>query len=707
MIYTRQDHIQFLEEELRAITEEFKKKLETQAITLLQNKGEMFVAQFITFRSNGEMLLKFPNARSLPRKGDYLYCFTVPKELRNYRNWGKMTYGDLLKQHNQHSEGIVCIWQAPYKDANEVIDDKFSTVAFRGVDTAFAHNIAPWQFIENDAENTNLPASTSPDNIIRNDGIILLLGPNKPPFEYLANLQKTVKNSQLEAVKRVLDNDFTKQENLPQLLDSKYDVSGFVVSQLAMNDTMILQGPPGTGKTYLIAQICEALCNAGKSVLVTALTNRALIEVASKQALEELLKKGKIHKTKLKTDEAKEVKWLRDIAIKDISPKSGELILSTFYISSMLATQPVGDGEQKMITDYEVLENDVLVHQEGGVEYQNFDYVIVDEASQAFLSTLAMSKILGKKTLWVGDTKQLAPIILLNEDRINAHKWNLLSDGFLAQTTFALNPFYQLSDSFRLTQRATDFTGIFYCNALKSKAEENKPFLYPALPSEIVQFLNPKGGPFLLKTDLPLGDKTPKQAIELTTKIVFALLQINPKLDIAVLTKQIATVKALQKAMSGNHKHLLIETVDRVQGLTTDITIFIIPNTSLTYSLEPRLFNVATSRAKRHTIIIADKSVVEYPHVDIDVKTYLQKLDNDFSYYSQDATAIACPTKPTQQPKTAQQVEILKQHPNQPKILGYEDLSKFEKPKKEIQKTNRTFISLILMYLWIIPMLFQ
>ena len=80
MIYPRVEHSQFIEEELRAVTEEFKKKLETQAITLLQDKGEMFVAQFMTFSGKGEMLLKFPNTRSLPRKGDYLYCFTVPKE---------------------------------------------------------------------------------------------------------------------------------------------------------------------------------------------------------------------------------------------------------------------------------------------------------------------------------------------------------------------------------------------------------------------------------------------------------------------------------------------------------------------------------------------------------------------------------------------------------------------------------------------------
>jgi Cdc6-like AAA superfamily ATPase len=563
LIYTRQDHVQFLEEELRAVTEAFKKKLETQAVSLMQDKGEMFVAQFITFRGNGEMLLKFPNTRTLPRKGDYLYCFTVPKELRNYRNWGTMTYGDLLKKHNQHSEGIVCIWQSPYKTHDGVIDDNFSVVAFRGVDTDFAHNIAPWQFVEErDLENSNLPA-TKPQDLVRTDGIILLLGPNKPPFEYLANLQKIVKNSLTPEVCKVLDNNFTPQDNYPQLLDSKYDIAGFAVSQLEGIDTMVLQGPPGTGKTYLIAQICEKLLKSGKSVLVTALTNRALVEVADKPALEEFLEKKKIYKTKLTTDEAKEVKGLQDIAIKDISPKQGELILSSFYISSMLATQPTDDSGQKMINDYRVLENNVLVHQQGGLEYHSFDYVIVDEASQALLSTLAMSKILGKKTLWVGDCKQLAPIILLNEDRINARKWNLLSDGFLAQTNFATNPFYQLSDSYRLTIRSTVFTGIFYNNALKSKITTDNLFSYNELPNEIAQFLNPKGGPTLLKTDLTIGEKNPKQAIDLVAKIVFELMKVTPKLDIAVLTKFIATVKSLQKSMSGNFSNLLIDTVDK------------------------------------------------------------------------------------------------------------------------------------------------
>ena len=78
---------------------------------------------------------------------------------------------------------------------------------------------------------------------------------------------------------------------------------------------------------------------------------------------------------------------------------------------------------------------------------------------------------------------------------------------------------------------------------------------------------------------------------------------------------------------------MIIETVSRIQGLTTDICIYLVPNTAYHRSLENRLFNVATSRAKRHTIIITDKNILNRSLSDNEVKQYLQQLDNDFSFY--------------------------------------------------------------------------
>ncbi len=154
------------------------------------------------------------------------------------------------------------------------------------------------------------------------------------------------------------------------------------------------------------------------------------------------------------------------------------------------------------------------------------------------------------------------------------------------------------------------------------------------------------------------------------------------------MTNYVDTVKTIQKSIFGasylKSNNLLIETVARIQGLTTDITIFVIPNTGYNHSLEKRLFNVATSRAKRHTIIIADKEIItSYPNLNDEVKKYLHKLNDEFSfYYTNDKKLIQNKTNEIEKIKVEEKVDSL----NALKIVGKIDLSKFEKPKKEIQK---------------------
>lgn len=365
MKYTRQEHSNFLEEELQAQTKAFNQKLNTSAKFLLQEREEIFVAQFLAFK-DGEMVLKFSTKRGLPRKGEYLYCFTVPKELRNFRNWGEKTYGDLVKEKANFTE-TVCVWQAPAKDKDGNIEKDYRIAGFRGVELDFSVNIS-------EAEK-----------------MILLLGPNRPPFEYIANLQKIVQNNYSKNVSSILDQDLQNSYWQPSLLDNKYEIPNFILSQLALTNQLILIGPPGTGKTYQIAETCKQLCEHGKSVLITSLTNRALIEVVEKPSLESLLNEGKIFKTKVSTDEKNEFPQLQQT--KEINPQPGNLVLSTFFIASSEASKTTDNP--------------------------TFDYVIVDEASQALLAMFAAAKLLGKKNIWIGDTKQLPPVVAINDDNVS------------------------------------------------------------------------------------------------------------------------------------------------------------------------------------------------------------------------------------------------------------------------------------------------
>ena len=136
------------------------------------------------------------------------------------------------------------------------------------------------------------------------------------------------------------------------------------------------------------------------------------------------------------------------------------------------------------------------------------------------------------------------------------------------------------------------------------------------------------------------------------------------------------SVRFLQKEIyskCADTENVLVETIDRVQGLTTDFTIFFIPTESLPFALQVNRFNVATSRAKLCTLIITDENINSfYPHINNNVKTYLQKIKEVIS--------------PSQILATPENIEKESENKAGLKVLGKIDLSKFEKPKKEINK---------------------
>lgn len=573
MIINRRKHWQFLEDELKAETEDFKKIYLATAISLLKISQEMYVAQFISFK-DGEMIMQFPISRALPRKGDFLVCMVLSPELQDYRNWGDRSYRDLYKARYNSTE-CVCIWHSP---AN---DPRYSLVGFSKVSVDFANYIK------------------------KTPNIVLTFAPQRPPIDYVMNLQKVVEDQYSKGVASILDANYQAKdwEPIPIRQD---DVSGFVYSQMALTETMILEGPPGTGKTYMIAELCAKLCAEGHSVLVTALTNRALMEIAEKPAVELLLGEHRIFKTNISMDEIRELSKLE--TLKSIAPMPGCLVMSTFYITSGYAAELTIE--------------------------QPFDYVIMDEASQAIFPMFAASRKIGKRNLWVGDIHQLSPIVILNGNRITIGGYKHLIEGLKLLADNSISPIYQLATAYRFGQRAANYTGVFYNDSLVAKESPK----YNDLPS-MFKILSKDGGPTLVLTDMPSGDCTPQFAIYIATFIVDNIVKDNKDKEIAVLTCMKKTTRALQMAITQKvrtRKNLLVDTVARVQGLTTDITIFFVPDYSYIRTLEPHLFNVATSRAREHTIIIADKYVLDSTILDTKVRRFLERLKQDKCIYVPD-----------------------------------------------------------------------
>lgn len=569
MKFKRKNCIAFLETEYDTQMKEYGRLIATKAV-VLKERGEVFVGKFVGFRGDFS-IFKVRFSDNMPRKNSFWTASCFIGEMVSYKNWGDLTWADLREQYQCDYSDAHCVWISKSEDP------AFCLVGVKNITVDFA-------------------------NLLESQNPIIAFGPNDPPLKYLLNLKDIVQNSECEATKEILDY-FSATESVwnPQKIAATEDLTVHILRSLETHNSVAIQGPPGTGKTHRMAKLIAQLLSDRKSVLVTALTNEALKVIASKEDLQPYLESGKISKTSLTIDEQHELPNLVANEGNVCNASPGYLTLATFYISSGWAKD---------------------MH-----ETTPFDYVVVDEASQALLPMIAASKKMGNKVVWIGDQKQLAPVVKTNEDKINKFGWSPIVKGFDTLCNNIIMPTFMLSDTFRLTKRGADFTGIFYNNELNSVSEIDEV-------NTSLQELNRQGGPSLLDLRLKVGDKKPENALHAVYNLTERILMECPEAKIAILSKFKETVKELQKTFITRLRceeipdNLKIETVDRIQGLTVDYTIFFIPNASVSYSLESELFNVATSRASRCTIIVADKMILKNFMSD-EVRRFLLKINEN------------------------------------------------------------------------------
>ena len=634
MYYTREQHKRFLDKELTAISEEYLQKLQTKATALL-SKNEVYVTQFVKLnqsldldsgssvvtKQSGQFILRFKKERGIPRRNEYFTAIVLDGKMSLPKNWGDLAWGKLRSFQVEFSE-VHCVWQGK-------ADDKgFLVCGFSGLSIEMARYLT-----ENNLQ-----------------GCVVVLGPQEPPMDYYQNLISIVSNEDPSMpAKSLLDFDKKGLDWNPLPINSDSSNVAAILEHLKKQNELIFQGPPGTGKTYLMAALVGKLLEEHHSVLVTAMTNRALIELAQKNSLKPYLSDGKIAKTNVSADELSECKNLNPVNSKEITCISGAATLSTFYNTSGWA---------------KVCYNE-----------QPFDYVIMDEASQSLYGMIAACKNLGKKIIWIGDQEQMQPIVKLSDETLIRNNFSMLANGFRTLCeNFKIHSFV-LNETHRLLPNAAALTSVFYHMSLKSVAD----FSY-VLGNIELDSIPKNGGCSLRFCSMPIGEKADRNACQETINIVSSLLKVNSKLEIAVLSKFRATVRMLQNCLIstiGNTDNVLIDTVERVQGMTCDVCIFFVPNTMMSMSLERSLFNVATSRAKQLTVIVADRDIVNV-NCDYAVQQFMgMVLSNNYT------------SKQTVNHEQAGVKEI-DAKAKEPKIVGYVDLSKFERKKKEIVngKTN-------------------
>lgn len=609
MKYTREEYVRFLCTELEAQEKSYEQIVKTKA-SVLKDNGEVFVGMFQRINEAGFAVFKVRNSENMPRKNSFWSAVYLNGEMGKFRNWGDLSWNKLREEYQRDFSDCLCAW------ISKSDDDAFCLVGIKNLTIQFAE-------------------------LLEQGKTIIAFGPKDPPLQYLLNLIQIVKDERNRETQPILDFSETEDQWAPRKIEAKEDLVSILLNNLLNEKCVVVQGPPGTGKTTRMAQLAASLLKENKSVLVTALTNQALIELAKKDKLQEYIEKGKVSKTSLTVDEKREQPHLQEIKENKCNASSGFLSLATFYLSSGWAVD---------VTDIP------------------FDYVIMDEASQALLPMIAASMKLGRKVVLIGDQKQLPPIVLTNEDLINRFNWSDIIKGFQTICNYFSFNSFMLSDTYRMTARGAECTGAFYNNGLRSVSE-----IQEVVTS--IADLDPKGGAVIKELEMKVGDKDPQNAFEYIYSLTKSIFLENSKAEIAILSKFRETTRQLQKYFTlrwdgkDYPDNIKIDTIDRVQGLTVHFCFFLIPNASIRYSLEPELFNVATSRATNNTIIVLPTTIYK-ELIPEEVKSYLIKAK------------LGC-----EMPVSPQQ-KVISSGNFQVKVIDKIDLSKFETPKQKAVKSS-------------------
>lgn len=610
----KEQQVKFYEEEIKKILSDYKAYLDSKCNDLV-NKNELYVGSFEYIdEARNQVVFSFQKDK-LPKTKMPLTA-TKPKST------------DILASkfydfsYSLYRKNYVATFSECYGVYYHEQDGKFN-IGFNNFDLEFLNSLSK--------------------------GDKIVFGISDPPLKYYFNLIQITKNEvKSTKAEEVISGEYQLNDFKPVHIDDSLELIAKYKTDLKNNDTIIIQGPPGTGKTFFISRLLEVLNKENKSVLVATLGNRSLIELAKKYFELDTANKMGVYKSNLTLEESKAISSIKSMP-KGFLPAAGSILLTTFYKMSGIAIENISSPV--------------------------YDYVILEEASQCFLGTIAAAKLLGKKVILVGDPIQLPPVVNQNNPGNISPNIDLMLESFTYYASTINCPKFRLTTTYRFSENACYQTNTFYENSLKSKSDIQKG---NEIFSRISNIYNNKGGCSLFYYD----STNLKSIYDLLLGQINALLKINPKFDIAILSSTKKGVKLLRDnllhKLNDKQDKILINTVDSIQGLTIDFCFyFVFSDGNPAFSFKLNRFNVATSRARFCTLILLDEVYkVVQPYKGL-VAEFISKCDLNID---------------SSVPKIIEEpVDIDYIPPKTPglRVIGKIDLSKFEKPKKEIIKGKK------------------
>lgn len=388
-----------------------------------------------------------------------------------------------------------------------------------------------------------------------------------------------------------------------------YSQNSAYLNAINASNFCLIQGPPGTGKTETIAYIAHNLIANDKKVFISAPTHTAI-----NNCLNAIAKTVKENGRIIKIAEKAQNKEIQ----------SNDLILKIPRISYNRFVDILADGEISE-TKYGIAIGataySLCYPVTKRLEGWKFDVAIIDEASQLSipLALTVLSRV--KKIIFVGDHKQLDPIIPKgsNNEMFAESIFSRLARIYPTEINL-LNISYRLNKSLIKIPNT-----LFYQNLLQadlSTQEDNITYQCIHHP----EILNSEPHKLILHNVFDANGRSPHEA-KLVAELVSDLLQngINIK-HIGIMSPYRAQVreikkevkKVLPKSLANPFETLFVDTVDSMQGQERNYIIYSLANSHplesmrrLDFFYSPNRLNVAITRAIKKCFVISNYKVFD------------------------------------------------------------------------------------------------
>ncbi|MCM3364146.1 AAA domain-containing protein [Niallia sp. MER TA 168] len=486
------------------------------------------------------------------------------------------------------------------------------------------------------------------------------------PWELLEQLQirfdsiRKNKRKLSRIVKLMRPNDATKHPT-EELKNHVHELS----LRCKYNPVSFVWGPPGTGKTYTLARVALQRYWKGKRILVLAQSNQAVdvllteitttIKEKDRFKLGDILRYGGNSSNGNLEQEQITSSSLLDKKDMDLAKQRQQFIEEKQKLKSDLAnaftirdSSQLLEMEEKLASVMEkIRKREVQFVQKAkivgttlakaatdpAIYEDEYDLVIVDEASMAYIPQVAFSASLAKRIIICGDFKQLPPIASSRHAIVD--RW-LKEDVFhatgVADTvhTSSMHPqLLLLNEQRRMHPSISEFTNKYIYHSLvgdyKNVEKKRKPIAAQSPFKDNASVLLDSSH-FGSYATFEKASKSRMNYIHLLLALQVIQESLKEKeASIGYVTPYRAQAEIMEamaieffpEAMAD--KRLIVATVHRFQGSERDVIVFDSveapsfsrPGMLLTGKESERLINVAISRAKGKFIHIANRSFIK------------------------------------------------------------------------------------------------